>query len=145
MAFVIKPLNTNLAIGFFGGDWARALESQCDGKERTSGPRSPSGCDDLSMKIATAALSHMYGDKAVADAIQPALVHLTRWSLDETSLGAYSAPLPGYWDQREILREPVERLFFAGEATARPIYNGSYPGAYESGIDAARAIHVAIH
>jgi hypothetical protein len=34
-----------------------------------------------------------------------------------------------------------KRLFFAGEGTARAIYNGSYPGAYESGLRAAREIH----
>jgi uncharacterized protein with NAD-binding domain and iron-sulfur cluster len=35
----------------------------------------------------------------------------------------------------------IKRLFFAGEGTAREIYNGSYPGAYESGLKAARDIH----
>jgi monoamine oxidase len=150
MAFVIKPLGTNIAIGFFGGDWARALEGQCQGRETGSGPRSQSGCDDLSIKIATTALSRMYGDKAVDDAIQSARVHVTRWSLDDTSLGAYSVSMPGHWDKHEILRRPIGpgkngdgpmRVFFAGEATARAIYNGSYPGAYESGLEAARVIH----
>lgn len=151
MAFVIKPLGTNIAIGFFGGDWAEAFEDLCEGKEHTSGPRSQSGCDDLPIAVATAALSRMYGPAQVRDSIQSAGIHVTRWSLDETSLGAYSVPLPGYWDKREILRRPIgarpdgtgpKRLFFAGEATARAIYNGSYPGAFESGLEAARAIHV---
>jgi monoamine oxidase len=142
MAFVIKPLGTNIAIGFFGGNWAKALEGRCQGKEHGSGLRSASGCDDLSIRIATAALSHMYGEAAVAGAIESERIHLTRWSLDETSLGAYSAPEPGHWDKHEVLRRPVgNRLFFAGEGTARAIYNGSYPGAYESGLEAARAIH----
>jgi len=150
MAFVIKPLNTNIAIGFFGGDWARALEQQCQGKEQGSGPRSKSGCDDQSINVATAALSRIYGEDQVKDSIQSNQIHITRWSLDETSLGAYSAPLPGHWDKREILRRPVgagkdgagtKRLFFAGEAAARAIHNGSYAGAYESGVDAARVIH----
>jgi uncharacterized protein with NAD-binding domain and iron-sulfur cluster len=38
----------------------------------------------------------------------------------------------------------IKRLFFAGEGTAREIYNGSYPGAYESGLKAARDIHAAM-
>jgi Fe-S-cluster-containing dehydrogenase component len=80
-------------------------------------------------------------------------IHVTRWSLDETSLGAYSVPTPGHWDKHELLRRPVgagadgegtKRLFFAGEGTARAIYNGSYPGAYESGVEAARVIHAAM-
>jgi len=145
MAFVVKPLGTNLAIGFFGADWARALEGQCEGRESGSGPRSPSGCDDLSIQAATTALSRMYGETQVRDAIVGDGIHVTRWSLDETSLGAYSVPAPGHWDKHEILRRPVGALFFAGEATARAIYNGSYPGAYESGLEAARAIHATMH
>jgi monoamine oxidase len=150
MAFVIKPLGTNIAIGFFGGDRARALEEQCKGKENGSGPRSKSGCDDLAINIATTALSRIYGEDAVKESIQGNEIHVTRWSLDETSLGAYSAPVPGHWDKREVLRralgagvdgEGTKRLFFAGEGAARAIHNGSYPGAYESGVDAARVIH----
>jgi monoamine oxidase len=150
MAFVIRPLSTNIAIGFFGGDWARALEGQCKDKESGSGPRSKSGCDDLAIKVATTALSKIYGEDPVKESIQSNAIHVTRWSLDETSLGAYSVPVPGHWDKREILRRPVgaavdgegtKRLFFAGEGTARAIHNGSYPGAYESGVDAARVIH----
>jgi polyamine oxidase len=153
MAFVIKPLGTSIAIGFFGGDWARAFEAECQGKENTSGPRSKSGCDDPAIDAATAALSRMYGEQAVREAIQPTEIHMTRWSLDETSRGAYSVPSPGHWDKHDILRRPVgagpdgqgtQRLFFAGEGTARAIYNGSYPGAYESGVEAARSIHAAM-
>jgi monoamine oxidase len=153
MAFVIKPLGTSIAIGFFGGDWARAFEGQCRGEESGSGPRSRSGCDELPIRVATAALSRIYGDKDVAESIQKDGIHVTRWSLDETSFGAYSVPEPGHWDKHEILRRPVgigpggtgpKRLFFAGEGTARAIYNGSYPGAYESGVDAARVIHTEI-
>ena len=92
----------------------------------------------------------MYGEDLVRDSIQSNEIHVTRWSLDETSLGAYSVPVPGHWDKRETLRRPIgagkdgegtKRLFFAGEAAARAIHNGSYPGAYESGVDAARVIH----
>ena len=149
MAFVIKPLGTNIAIGFFGGDSAKALEGQCKGKEIGSGPRR--GCDELAIKIATTALSRMYGENPVKNSIQSGEIHVTHWSLDQTSFGAYSVPEPDHWDKREKLRRPIgvgkegegaKRLFFAGEATARAIYNGSYPGAYESGVDAARSIHL---
>jgi monoamine oxidase len=153
MAFVMKPLGTNIAIGFFGGDWARAFEGLCRGSESGSGPRSKSGCDDLPIRAATTALGRIYGEQPVNDAIQSDQIHVTRWSLDETSLGAYSVPVPGYWDNHEVLRRPVgagedgsgtKRLYFAGEGTARAIYNGSYPGAWESGVEAARAIHAAM-
>ena len=152
MAFVIKPLATNIAIGFFGGDSAKALEGQCKAdKEIGSGPRRE--CDDLAIKIAKTALSRMYGENPVKNSMQNQEIHVTHWSLDETSFGAYSVPEPDHWDKREKLRRPIgagkdgegaKRLFFAGEATARAIYNGSYPGAYESGVDAARVIHAGL-
>ncbi len=152
MALVIKPLNLNIAIGFFGGNWAKAFEGECRGKESGSGYRSQSGCDDLPIKVTAAALTNIYGDQ-VGEAMQRQEIHITRWSLDATSLGAYSAPLPGYWNMREVLGRPVgagsdgagtPRLFFAGEGTGRSIYSGSYPGAYESGLEAARLIHETI-
>ncbi len=148
MGFVIKPLNKNIAIGFFGGDWARALEQRCDSLEHGSGKSNPR-CDDLSIAITKSALANMSGKKKIDDDIQEEGIQVTRWSLDSTSYGAYSVAEPGNWYQRQILAEPVEakgakRLFFAGEGTARAIYNGSYPGAYESGLKAARDIHAAM-
>jgi monoamine oxidase len=149
MAFVIKPLNKDIAIGFFGGDWAKALEKRCENIERGSG-KSNSQCDDFSVAITKSALSNMSGEKRIDEDIQEGEIQITRWSLDSTSFGAYSVAEPGSWYQREVLAEPVEnadgnrRLFFAGEGTARAIYNGSYPGAYESGMKAARDIHAAM-
>ena len=149
MGFVIKPLDKNIAIGFFGGDWAKALEKRCEGMETGSG-KSNSECDNLSIAITRSALSKMFGEERVNRSIQLEGIRLTRWSLDATSFGAYSVAEPGNWYQHEILAEPVkdakdtERLFFAGEGTARSIYNGSFPGAYESGLKAARDISAAM-
>jgi monoamine oxidase len=145
MGFVIKPLNKNIAIGFFGGDWAKALEKRCDGMEHGSGKSNQ--CDDLSIAITKSALANISGKRKIDEEIQQEGIQVTRWSLDATSFGAYSVAEPGSWRQREVLAEPVadakgtKRLFFAGEGTARTIYNGSYPGAYESGLKAARDIH----
>ena len=149
MGFVIKPLDKNIAIGFLGGDWAKALEKRCEGMETGSG-KSNSECDNLSIAIIRSALSKMFGEERVNRSIQLEGIRLTRWSLDATSFGAYSVAEPGNWYQHEILAEPVkdakdtERLFFAGEGTARSIYNGSFPGAYESGLKAARDISAAM-
>lgn len=149
MGLVIKPLNKNIAIGFFGGGWAKALEKRCDGIEHSSGKSNPK-CDDLSIAITKSALYNISGKKKIDEDIQEEGIQVTRWSLDPTSFGAYSVAEPGSWYEREILAEPVEdakgtkRLFFAGEGTARAIYNGSYPGAYESGLKAARDIHAAM-
>ena len=147
MALVIKPLDTNIAVGFFGGTWAQALEQQCKGKVAGSGKQSTSHCDDLSVEITRSALSNIIGQQKVDDAIETNDIHVTHWSLDATSYGAYSAPEPGNWDKHAVLAEPVadakgnDRLFFAGEATAIAKYNGSYPGAYRSGLEAADKIN----
>jgi monoamine oxidase len=148
MGLVIKPLDKNIAIGFFGGDWAKALEKRCLGLEHDSGKSNPK-CDDLSIAITKSALSNISGEKNIDEDIQEGGIQITRWSLDPTSFGAYSVAEPGQWYQREKLAEPLpekgpKRLFFAGEGTARAIYNGSYPGAYESGLKAARDIHAAM-
>lgn len=149
MGFVVKPLNKNIAIGFFGGDWAKALEKRCENLESGSGKSNPK-CDDLAIAITKSALSNMSGEKRIDEDIQEGGIQITRWSLDSTSFGAYSVAEPGSWFEREILAEPVEdakgtkRVFFAGEGTARAIYNGSYPGAYESGMKAGRNIHAAM-
>jgi monoamine oxidase len=144
MAFVIKPLGANMAIGFFGGDLAKRLEGRCADREKDSG-RADTACDGLAVAIASEALAKMYGvnpDKL----IRKGEIHVTRWSLDPTSFGAYSVPEPGFWDMREVLRRPVSagsgppRLFFAGEGTSEARFNGSYPGAYTTGYQAAMEI-----
>ena len=148
MAFVLKPMGLNMAIGFFGGDRARAFEAGCQGVVRGSGPAL--ACDEPAVSTAVRALTKMF---KAPDAILQNQIHVTRWSIDETSMGAYSVPLPGYWDMRETLRKPVgnpsagededgpKQVFFSGEAATRAIYNGSFPGAYETGMQAAREIH----
>lgn len=151
MAFVMKPLGADIAIGFYGGEWARLFEGLCAGLETTSGPRSASGCDDPAIDAAVRALSRMIGAERVERALLADGIHVTRWSLEPWTLGAYSVPLPGAWDERETLARPVAsgadgeegplRLFFAGEAASRTIYNGSYAGAWETGLAAAREIH----
>jgi monoamine oxidase len=151
MAFVLKPLGADVAVAFFGGEWARLFEGQCDGAERTSGPRSASGCDDPAIDAAVRALSGVYGAEAVAGALLADEIHVTRWSLEPYTLGAYSVPVPGGWDERRILGLPLApgadgtegplRVFFAGEAVSRTIYNGSFAGAFETGLAAAREIH----
>lgn len=151
MAFVVKPLGADVAIGFYGGEWAELFEAQCAGEERTSGPRSASGCDDPAIDAAVRALSKLYGAEAVEGALLADEIHVTRWSLEPYTLGAYSVPVPGGWAARQALALPVAagadgtrgvpRVFFAGEACSRTIYNGSYAGAFETGLAAAREIH----
>ncbi len=60
----------------------------------------------------------------------------TAWVTDPWTLGSYASANPGQYHHRKTLPLPIEdRLFFAGEATARS--NGTCHGAYWSGVRAA--------
>ena len=158
MSFVIRPLGKNIAIGFYGGEEAKAYEAQCAsamGDQPLPPQRQP--CDEQAVQRARRALQRMYGSATLdlAGAVDKADIYVTRWSLDPWTLGAYSAARPNAWPMREELARPVSyytldaqtgqqqvhgpaRLHFAGEATALLMYNGSFAGAYESGMRAAR-------
>jgi monoamine oxidase len=61
------------------------------------------------------------------------------WVTDPWTLGSYASAAPGQFHQRASLPLSVDnRLFFAGEATARA--NGTCHGAYWSGVRAAREV-----
>ncbi len=167
MAFVIRPLGKNIAIGFYGGEQARRYEQQCAsamGDKPLPPARQP--CDEEPVQRAKAALMRMYQSGVIAgaepsarfdmaQAVDQADIYLTRWSLEPWALGAYSAALPNAWPMREELgksicsydpsqqQEPkeegcVKRLYFGGEATSRPMFNGSFAGAHEAGLRNAR-------
>lgn len=75
-----------------------------------------------------------------SSASKPNAISITRWGQDEFSLGAYSVVDPGATAAKfDSLGKPVGRLFFAGEATARS-NQGTVPGAYLSGMRAAKQI-----
>ena len=64
---------------------------------------------------------------------------VTAWVTDPWTLGSYACALPGQYHQRESLPLAIDnKLFFAGEATARA--NGTCQGAYWSGVRAAREV-----
>jgi len=161
MAFVIRPLDKNIAIGFYGGEQAMSYEAQCSqppGEKPLPPERQP--CDEQAVKRAQEALGKMYPQSPVAQAFGKADIYVTRWSLEPWTLGAYSAASPGSYlpekggtlSVREQLAKPLpyhpetegtedkasHQVFFAGEACASPMYNGSLAGAYESGLRAAR-------
>jgi monoamine oxidase len=63
----------------------------------------------------------------------------TAWYTDPWTLGSYASAAPGQFHQRELLPRTIDdKLFFAGEATARA--NGTCNGAYWSGVRAAREV-----
>ncbi|XP_028121404.1 polyamine oxidase 2 [Camellia sinensis] len=75
--------------------------------------------------------------KILPDASAPIQYLVSRWGMDENSLGSYSYDAVGKpHDLYERLRIPVDNLFFAGEATSVD-YPGSVHGAYSTGLMAA--------
>lgn len=129
MAFVVKPLEANAAVGFYGGNRAWEAEKAPDGEKKL-------------IAHSKATLAKIYGPK-VGQEFEKASV--THWGKNPWTLGAYSSALPGMSKMHKELQRPViGRVFFAGEACARPIFNGSLAGAYESGLEAGKAIQEAV-
>ncbi|MBC7365945.1 MAG: FAD-dependent oxidoreductase [Undibacterium sp.] len=129
MAFVMKPLDTNIVVGFSGATQARRFE--------TLG-------DKAAIDHAKAALAEMYGPALVAG-IRDDLTKVTHWGQNPWTLGAYSAALPGASKMHAELAKPVDDLvFFAGEASGPVEFNGSLPAAHVSGLQASRAVRASL-
>ncbi len=122
-AYTLRPSGRPMVEGYFGGDYARALEE--------GGLRA----------FAAAALEEigaaMGGD--FCRRLTPVLA--TGWARDPLSLGSYSHALPGWADARAALATPVQsgRVLFAGEATSPHFFSTAH-GAFETGLAAARAV-----
>ena len=120
VSFLINPFGAPLAIGFVGGKTARDIE----GQEQSA-----------VVGLVREQLASMFGSAVNKRSVKG---HATAWGQDPYSLGAYAAAKPGYNRMRLELRRAVEgRLYFAGEATHSE-WAGQLPGAYLSGVRAAR-------
>ena len=110
MAFALKPFGSKrIAIGFFGGDRARAFEAACkpfvDANRFAPEDPTPEPCDEAAVDAAKDALRKMFPD-ARFDGHEPR-AYVTRWGLVRWTRGAYSAARPGQWRMREELQKPV--------------------------------------
>ena len=121
MAFVLRPLGANIAVGFYGGD--RAVELERKGK-------------DAMVDVATKAMSKMCGRDLTSELEKSAV---TMWNSNPWTFGSYSSAVPGAVARkvREKLAEPVKNVvYFAGEACYNATYNGSFAAAYNSALQA---------
>jgi monoamine oxidase len=83
-------------------------------------------------------LSEIFGRDA-RPFVESAQFH--NWRNDPFAYGAYSYVPVGGLNARKVLAQAVDRtLFFAGEATAQPGFQGTVHGAVESGLRAAREV-----
>jgi monoamine oxidase len=124
IAFVVKPMGAPMAVAFYGGKQAAAFEDQGE---------------TAATAHAKDALKKKYGARVESEFSHSAF---TSWGKTQWTLGSYSAALPGASKMHAELARPIDGvLFFAGEACGRPVFNGSFAGAYESALSASGDIH----
>ncbi|XP_052491068.1 probable polyamine oxidase 4 [Gossypium raimondii] len=89
--------------------------------------------DEYAVKFVMSQLKKMF-----PDATEPVQYLVSHWGTDPNSLGCYSYdPVGMAGDVYDKLREPLDNLFFGGEAVTEE-HQGSVHGAYSSGVLAAR-------
>ena len=114
-------LSTNVVTVFMGGRFSTWMEKQ--GQQATHA-------------FAVDHIAEIFGTD-VRQSVSRSIA--TAWVTDPWTLGSYASAVPGQYHQREALPLPIDnKLFFAGEATARA--NGTCTGAYWSGVRAAREV-----
>ncbi|MCP5431731.1 MAG: FAD-dependent oxidoreductase [Alphaproteobacteria bacterium] len=124
--FCAWPFDTNLLVGFVGGDFGWEM---CAAGEAAA------------IDYAVGALKQTFGTKAAAAVKKGSF---TNWGADRWARGAYAAAMPGHADARARLAEPLaERVYFAGEALAGEFVQTA-GGARLSGEAAAAQIHAAL-
>jgi monoamine oxidase len=119
-SITVRPAGHELILVFFGGGYARELE--------TAGALEVAARDEL-----VAVFGSDLGRRIRRSTA-------TGWLGDPWARGSYSAARPGFARCRSVLATPVaERVFFAGEACT-PTAFGAIHGAWMSGADTARRI-----
>lgn len=119
LGFLTRHWDSNVAIAFAGGRYARELEGAGEAG---------------AIEQALSELASMLGGDVRKQFDRGAA---TAWAADPWSRGSYSHCLPGRFGARAVLTRPVGgRLVFAGEHTEQSAY-GTLHGAYLSGVRAA--------
>lgn len=122
IAFVIRPLDAPIAVAFYGGEQAKKFEND----------------DAAALAHAKEALRSMFGDAVDKEFDRS---QITKWGQNPWTLGAFSYVTPNSSTMHVVMQKPVnERVFFAGEACARPEFNGALHGAYESAVESSKMI-----
>jgi monoamine oxidase len=120
--FLCFPFDTDLMVGFVGGDFAWELSAAGEA----------AGVDFVADRLCGIFGSDLR--KHLGRAM------MTNWGAERFVRGAYAAARPGKSGARRILSEPVaDRIFFAGEHLAGPLVQ-TCGGARLSGEDVARKV-----
>jgi len=117
----VNLMSTNVVTVFMGGRFSIWMEQQ--GQQAAH-------------EFAVDRIADIFGND-IRQSVGRSIV--TAWVTDPWTLGSYACALPGQFHQRQSLPRAIDnKLFFAGEATARA--NGTCHGAYWSGVRAAREV-----
>jgi len=117
----VNLMSTNVVSVFMGGRFSIWMEQQ--GQQ-------------AAQEFAVDRIAELFGSN-IRQSVGRSIV--TAWVTDPWTLGSYASALPGQFHQRKSLPLAIDnKLFFAGEATARA--NGTCRGAYWSGVRAAREV-----
>jgi monoamine oxidase len=120
--FLAWPWETDLMVGFVGGDFGWQLSA---------------AGEDAAIDFAKERLGQTFGSK-VPGKVTKAL--FTKWASNPLTLGAYAAARPCHYKARAALGRPLdERVFFAGEALAGPLIQTA-GGAFLSGEETAKTV-----
>lgn len=119
IGWIMNLRDTSLCFGYTGGRYGKDLEHA-----------GPSAAVDIGLSD----LAKIFGNGIRKDFIKG---FFTTWGQNPYTNGSYAAALPGKYEYRQILREPVaERIYFAGEA-CHPSLAATVAGAFLSGRNTA--------
>lgn len=122
----LRPFARPLIEGYFGGEWAAALETEGEGA------------------FARFAVEQICGQLGSAMRKRLTPVAESAWWRDPLARGAYSYGHPGAAAARAALAKTVDgRLFFAGEACSAEDFSTAH-GAYRTGVAAAEGVIAAL-
>jgi monoamine oxidase len=115
----VNLMSTNVVTVFMGGRFSIWMEKQGQQAAR---------------EFAVDRIADIFGND-IRQSVGRSIV--SAWVTDPWTMGSYASASPGQFHQRESLPLSIDnKLFFAGEATARS--HGTCHGAYWSGVRAAR-------
>jgi monoamine oxidase len=124
--FLCFPFDTDLLVGFVGGDFAWEMEAAGEA----------AGVDFVVDRLAA-----IFGNDLKKHVGRS---QMTRWGGERFMRGAYAACVPGRSSARATLMQPVaDRIFFAGEHLAGPLIQ-TCGGARLSGEAVARQVMAAL-
>jgi monoamine oxidase len=138
--FLACPFDTDLVVGFLGGDFAWEFARRVPKVRQGSAPPE-TAVKKVTDEVAAFAQERLADLSGCGGAIKATKYMFTDWGWNPLTYGGYSAAKPGHYAAREKLRKPAhERIFFAGEAVAEGGWHATCHGAFDSGVKTAEAV-----